>query len=488
MTEEKFRNHPTVMIQNLAIAMFMMLISLMNVLMMDAFFGAIIMAAIVAAAIIISVIFWARRTISFGAEEAVVESNILYKKVKTIPYSKIGSVNLNRGVFNQIFGTTTLSIHVNTSTNPKLPEARFTFNEELAERIKKDLSKGVFDQHEATHDDTQYESVIKFSFKDVVLHSVFGMPTYSFLLGFVMLVYSFLSALFLDGSGMFYSLFIFAIFQPIPMILSILKYLNFKIYRIGDQIHVQYGSIQKFVSKFDINRVNAVRIRKPLLARIMGRSCLEAEVVGINSASGEVVPLLCLMSKNNEIERTIKELVPEFIYDVNLIKQPASSKRPLLFKATVGSILSILILALPAYDLYTDPYGLGEQSDLETMIVKYFLIGMILLCVALFFYAAHVSYKIKMISKGDSLFTVVNGLVDRTITTMQYDRIQIFKVSSSPLARRLGLARCYVNLLSAAGAKKISTGYFNKEELEEIGDIMMDRLKNGAYDYKKNNI
>jgi len=488
MTEEKFRNHPTVMIQNLVVVMFVMFISLVNIILEDALIGAIILAVIAVVGLTISVIFWARRTISFGVEEAVVESNILYKKVKTIPYSKIGSVNLNRGVFNQIFGTTTLSIHVNTSTNPKLPEARFTFEKELAERIKRDLSKGVFDQHETTHDDTLYESVIKFSVKDVILHSIFGMPTYSFVLGFVMLIYSFLSAIFLDGSGMFYSLFMFAIFQPIPIILSILKYLNFKIYRIGDQIHVQYGSIQKFVSKFDINRVNAVRIRRPLLARIMGRSCLEAEVVGINSASGEVVPLLCLMSKNNEIERTIRELVPEFIYDVKLMRQPANSKCPLLFKAMIGSTLSTLILALPAYDLYTDPYSLGDQSDLETMLTKYFLIGMMLLCVALFFYAAHVSYKVKMISKGDSLFTVVNGLVDRTITTMQYDRIQIFKVSSSPLARRLGLARCYINLLSAAGAKKISTGYFNKEDLEEIGDIMMDRLDNGAYDYKKNSI
>jgi Predicted membrane protein len=476
------------MIQHLVLILFMMFISLMNILFQDALIGIIIIAVGVTIGFVIAIVYWARRTISFGAEEAIVESNILYKKVKTIPYSKIGSVNLNRGIFNQIFGTTTLSIHINTSTNPRIPEAKFTFEEGLAERIKRDLSKGIFDQHEETHDDTLYDSVIKFSVRDVVLHSIFGMPTYSFIFGFVMIAYSLLSSLYLEGSGMFYALFMFAISQPIPMIISILKYLNFKIYRIDDQIHVQHGSIQKFVSKFDINRVNAIRIRRTFVARLMGRSCLEAEVVGINSASGESVPLLCLMSKNDEIERTIRELVPEFIYNVELMKQPAKSKRPLLLKATIYSILTVIILVLPAYSLYTDPEGLGEQTAIENFLTQYLLIGVMLLCIALFFYTAHLSYKIKMISKGDSLFTVVNGLVDRTITTMQYDRIQIFRVSSSPIARRLGLARGYMNLLSAMGTKKISTGYFEKEELDEVGDIMLDRLKNGEYDYRKYNI
>jgi len=488
MTEEKFRNHPTTMIQNLVLITFVMFFSLINTILMDMFIGLIIVAAIVTIAFVIICIYWARRTISFGPDEAVVESKILYKKMKTIPYSKIGSVNLNRGVFNQIFGTTTLSIHINTSANPRIPEAKFTFEEGLAEKIKRDLSKGIFDQHEATHDDTLYESVIKFSKKDVILHSIFGMPTLSFIFGFLMLLYSLLSVMFLEGTGTLFALLIFATTQPIPMIMSILKYLNFKIYRIDDQIHVQHGSIQKFVSKFDINRVNAIRVRRTFVARLMGRSCLEAEVVGINSASGESVPLLCLMSKNDEIERTIRELVPEFIYNVELMKQPAKSKRPLLLKATMYSILTVIILVLPAYSLYTDPEGLGEQTAIENFLTQYLLIGVMLLCIALFFYTAHLSYKIKMISKGDSLFTVVNGLVDRTITTMQYDRIQIFKVSSSPIARRLGLARGYINLLSAMGTKKISTGYFEKEELDEIGDIMLDRLKNGEYDYRKYNI
>ena len=488
MTEERFRNHPTIIVQHLAIITFAMIFAMVNLLMSDFLIGIIVMLVILGVALVFIILYWARRYITFHENEAIVESNIIYKKRKTIPYSKIGSVNLTRGVFNQIFGTTTLSVFVNTSANPKVPEARFTLEMSLAEQIKKDLSKGVFDQHEDTHDDKQYESVIKFSTGDVILHSILGMPTYNLMFGYLMIAYTLLSAIFLEGAGLLPALMLFAITQPIPIVMSILKYLNFKIYRIGDQIHVQHGTIQKFVSKFDVKRINAIRVRRPLFARMIGKSCLEAEVVGINVDSQETIPLLCLMSSKSEIERTIRELVPEFIYDVKTIEQPKSARFPLLFKAIIGSFITIVILAYPAYDLYMDPYDFGMLSDIKIMFIQYFFVGVIAICILLLFYAAHVSFRIKTLSKGDSLCTVVNGILDRQIITMQYDRIQIIEVSSSPTARRFGLARGTARLLSSMGTKKITTGYFPKEELDEVSDIMLERLKNGEYDYKKNSI
>ena len=485
MSEERFRNHPTTIVQHLFVIIVILIFSLNSIIMGDLQLGLIIIGVIVIGGLIGTIIYWSRRTMTFTETEAIVESNILYKKRKVIPYSKVGSVNLTRGVFNQIFGTTTLSIHVNTSANPKVAEARFTFDIDLAERIKAELSKGVFDQ-EDTHDEKEYESIIKFSKVDIILHSILGMPTYYFLFGFVMIIYSIGSAVFLEGSGMWFALLMYAVTQPIPMIMSFLKYLNFKMYRIGDHIHIQHGTIQKFVTKFDINRINAVRIRKPLIARMIGRSCLEAEVVGINMNSGDVTPLLCLMSKNSEIERTIRELVPEFIYETNLVDQPKSSRYPLMSKAVIGSLISTVILGPLAYVLYTETYD-PSMSSMEVMFVKHVFLAALVLSILFLFYAAHVSFKIKKISKGDSLFTVINGLVDRQIVTMQYDRVQILTVSASPIARRFGLARGSIRLLAAMGTRNIKTGFFMKEDLDEIGDIMLERLKNG-YDHKKNSI
>ena len=489
MSEERFRNHPTTIIQNLVLVFFFGLFTLNSIILSDFLLGGIVLLVILGIGLIFTVIYWAKRTIIIGKEEAIVESNIFYKRKKNIPYSKIASVNITRGIFNRIFGTTTLSININTSNNPRKPEARFIFDIDLAEKLKRELTSGVFHREEEAFDEENHESVIKFTTWDVVLHSIFGMPTYQVCIGFLMIVYSILSALFLEGSGVFFALLIFFITQPITVILSILKYLNFKIYRVGDQIHVQYGALQKFTSKFEVNRINAIRIRRPLFARMMGKSCLEAEVVGINTDSKEATPLLCLMSGRNNIEKMIHDLVPEFIYEAEMIEQPSRAKFPLLMKATFGSLITAALLAYPSYWMYINGVSeLGAVSPVEIAISKYSILAIMLLAIGILYFGAYRSYKIKKIAKGEELFTFIFGLVDRQIVTIQYDRVQIFKVSAGPLPRRLGLARGSISLLSSMGTKKMISGYFPKEELSEIGDTMMDRLKDGNFDYKKNSI
>ena len=475
------------MIQNLAITTFILLCILFTVILGAPFEGVIIFLAALALVFIFIVVYWAKTTIVFTSGEAIVESNVFYKKKKNIPYSKIASVNTVRNIFNKIFGTTTLSIHINTSRNPKIPEARFVLNASLAEAIKKDLTTKIFKQKEETYYD-EHESVIKFTHAEVILHSFFRMPTLQTSFGFAMIAYSIISAIFFEGSGIVYSLTFVALAQTIPVIMTIMKYINFKIYRIDDQIHIQYGMLQQYEMKFDVGRINAVRIRRPFFARLMGRSCLEAEVVGLTANSKESIPLLCLMSKRTEIERVIRELVPEFIYEPSLDKQPTESKYPLLMKASVGSVLSVIILAYPIYWLYFNADTIGNLTNLEIVILQYILILALILAIVFLFYAAHVSSHVKAFGKGEELFTVINGILDREIITMQYDRVQIFEVGGGQLTTRLGLARGSIYLLASEGSKTIKTGYFSRDSLNEVSDIMLDRLKGGKYSYKKSKL
>ena len=475
------------MIQNLVVTALVLLCVLFTVMLGAPLEGMIIFLVALALVFVFILIYWAKTTIVFMPEEAIVESNVFYKRKKNIPYSKIASVNTVRNIFNKIFGTTTLSIHINTSRNPKIPEARFVLDASVAEAIKRDLTARIFNQKEETYYE-EYESVIKFSHGEVVLHSFFGMPTLQASFGFIMIAYSIISALFFEGSGIVYSLTFVAISQTIPVIMTIMKYINFKIYRIDDQIHIQYGMLQQYEMKFDVNRINAVRIRRPLFARMMGKSCLEAEVVGLTANSKESIPLLCLMSGRTEIERVIRELVPEFIYEPSMDKQPSVSKYPLLMKASVGSVLSVIILTYPAYWFYFNADTVGHLTNLEVTILQYVFALALILAVVFLFYAAHISSHVKAFGKGEELFTVVNGILDREIVTIQYDRVQIFEVGGGQLTTKLGLARGSISLLASEGSKKIKTGYFSKDSLNEVSDIMLDRLKEGKYCYKKNKI
>ena len=93
MNDQKFRNHPTVIINNIvavAVMLFIICISIPNIdLTMISIF-----LLILALATGIFILAWRRTTITFEKDQIVVEHNLIYMKRKTIPYAKIASVNL----------------------------------------------------------------------------------------------------------------------------------------------------------------------------------------------------------------------------------------------------------------------------------------------------------------------------------------------------------------------------------------------------------
>ena len=488
MTEPALRNHPTMLVKNILLVVVIMFFVLLSTSTTGYLPAMLIIAVVTVLLSLIMVLYWARTTITFTEDEAIVESNVFYKKKKTIPYKKIASVNVVRDIFNRIFGTTTLSININSSQNAAVPEASFVFEAGLAEQIRNELTSRLFDEKTPEEGET-YESLISFTNKDVVLHSFFGTSTYQLLFAIAMVAYSVISVMFLEGTGIVWSLILLVIGEIIPVGFTILKYGNFKVYRINDQIHLQHGILQKYVSKFDVNRINAKRIKRTYFARFMGRSSLEAEVVGINAVADEVHPLLCLMADNEKIEALIKELVPEFIHEPEMEKQPRKARLPILMKASVGSIITILIMAYPCYWMYLNGTTLmQEYSSLEEMLLRYTLIVATLVVVLGLFYAAHVSFKIREFGMGKDMFNMVNGLLDREIMIIQYDRVQITEVAAGLMPRRLGLARCTVSLLSSQGYRNIRSGYFDRDTLYQIGEMMLQRLRDGEYRYMKNSI
>ncbi|MDR1690882.1 MAG: PH domain-containing protein [Candidatus Methanoplasma sp.] len=485
MTDVTYRNHPTVMIRNILIIGFVMLYISFSARGSSAMLiGVVVLFALLC---IFVVLFWAKTTITFGPNEAVVNINVLYKRKKIIPYKKVASVNVVRDIFNRIFGTTTLNISINSSRNAAVPDARFVFDSALAEQIRDKLTSDLFGEEPAEEDSSPKESLVDLSMKDSVMHSLFGISTYQLLYAIGLLAYSVFSTLFFESSGVFLALILLIIGEVVPTVFNILKYGNFKVYRINDQIHLQHGIIQNYVSKFDINRINAIRIKRTFFARMIGKSCLEAEVVGINAIANDVTPLLCILTDEDKIEALIKQLVPEFIHHPEMMKQPKEARIPLLVKSVFGAMLTIAIMAYPCWWTYSlDDVELSGLSPLEALLFRYALTVVAVAAIAVIFFAAHTSLKVREFGLGSEMFNLVNGLVDRKTTIIQYDRVQITKVSAGPMPRRLGLAKCTVSLLSSQGYKNISSGYFRKEELYKIGEVMLQRLKDGTYRYEKN--
>jgi putative membrane protein len=270
----------------------------------------------------------------------------------------------------------------------------------------------------------------------------------------------------------------------IPVIALILRYFNFRVYRIGDTIYLQHGAIQQYKTSFKVNKINSVCIKRTFFARLMGKACLEVDVVGIN-ATQDTTPILCILTSMENIERLMKEVIPDFIYENEGEKQPESAAIPWLFKAFWASCVTAIVYAYPLWFIHFGDVSVLDLNDTTLFFLRLVTVGTFVLLLMLYFLAAHVGFKKNRLDIGKDMFMFETGILDRTRIIMQFDRAQIVEVSAWPSARRLGLARCKVRMLSSRGHTCPLSGYYPVERLELISEESLERIMDGRYDYKK---
>jgi len=490
VTGEPIRCHPTMIVENtlqiiVAIALFLIFLGRLDLTLV---------AALGAAALVLTLLFsyrqWKRTLIRFNETEVVIERNTLFKLKKVLPYSKIASVNISQGLVNRIFGTSKLMININSGHNAIVPEASLTFKREVAERLRSEMSRHLYDQSLPAEGDMR--SLVSFSTKDVVIHSLFSVPTSQTLLGGAFLansileMYNSVTTEMGAGGTAIPSLFMFFLIQMVPSITQLFRYYNFKVQRQGEFLYLQHGLIRTYKTSFRISKINAVRVKSTLASRLMHRSCIEAEVVGIASgdSEGSSRPVICLLKDDETIGKVLGELVPEFVYGRTPGKQPVGAWNVLRIRTLVASALLVMAMAYPSVVLYRE-YASGEGLS---NLAAYILPLLTALAIVAAVYAARVSYQVREIDLGEDLFTFVNGILDRETVVMSYDKVQMVQVTKGPIARRFGVSRGTVHLLSSTGSKSITSGLFPEDHLDRIGDIVMERISSGKYDHRLNGI
>ncbi|NQS78497.1 MAG: PH domain-containing protein [Methanoculleus bourgensis] len=493
MSSEKIRCHPTVIVEKTLGAFPSVVVVL--ILLVAWIDSSAILSMLVLALVALLLFYyrqWKRTTIQFNDTDVVIERDTLFQMKKTLPYAKMASVNVNRDIPNRLFGTSKLLININSGTSAMVPEAVLTFERDVAERLRSEMSQRLYDHDISPDEEETIESLATFTPLDVIMHGLLSVSTYQTLLGSVFLAYS-LFELYIStvagvqaGGGAMFSLLMFVAVQVAPSVSLILRYYNYKVYRRGDTVYLQHGLIRTYKTSFDVSRINAVRVKSTLAARLLGRSCIEAEVVGLVSEGGERSrPVLCLLKDDATQQRVLRELVPEFVYERRPNKQPEGAKRVLLIRAAVTSLVVALAMVVPSVYVYREVAALTGVIGTPGVVLQYVLPLVTALAILAILYAAHVAYRVTEFDAGEDLFTFVNGAVDRETVVMNYDKVQMVWITQGPVARIFGVSRGSVYMLSSTGSSSISSGYFPGSQLERINEIVMDRITSGRYDYRK---
>ena len=483
---EPIRCHPSIIVERSLSA-----IVVLAVLVMQLGRGALpaVLAALFVGLVLFNYRQWSRTTVRFNETDVVVERNTLFKTKKTLPYAKMASVNVNRGILNRVFGTARLQININSGSGATVPEAVLTFGEDVAEGIRAGMAERLYG-HETVPEEEPAEPPVTFSPADVIVHGLFSVSTYQTVFGFAFLAYSVFQLYLSAGTGVdggaLVSLLMFVVVQLAPSVSLISHYYNYRVYRRGDAIHLEHGLIRTYKTSFDASRINAVRVKRTLIARLLHRSCIEAEVVGLASGSAESLrPVLCLLKDDATQQRLLEDLVPEFVDDHARERQPAGARGVLRVRAALASLALVLVTAYPSIAVYRATAAL---TGIAGTVLPYALPLATAVAILAILYATYVSYRITEFGTDSDLFTFVNGAVDRETVVMNYDKVQMVRITEGPVARLFGVARGKVYLLSAIGGASVVSGYFDESRLSAIGETVMERIASGEYDYRKNSI
>lgn len=483
--ERTFRNHSSVIAGHLlttAIVLIVVFYAMLSDLTQD-YSVTEILAVIVVIMVIVAVasyFYWKRTFYIFGENEIHVTRNAVWKMDKHIQYTRLASIGVKRSIVDRIFGTSTLTFNVNSSMNASTAEATLVLKKDMADRLRDQLNALVFHKQSNVQEDMEVETLVHVSNGDVVMHAILGQPTYQALFGLVMLFYA-IVMLFSDNSGgLVTALVLLIISEVLPFVTAILRYYNYRIYRVGDTVTVESGLITTRRSSFKINKINSVRIREPLLARLFRKSMLEAEVVGM--ADENSVPLLCPLKNRDEVRRMMFQLVPELVFEPGEERQP---RRALFAMVITDTVFAVIVIAICTALLLTAETYLVGLSDRWAAIVRASEV-LVAVAVPLLIYGhSGMAQRHRIFDMGEDSFMFVYGGYDISTEYINYDKVQSVAVVAGPLQRIFGVSKCHVRMMSSVGFKEVTSGLFEPEGLERIGDEVMDRIRDGRYDYRK---
>ena len=482
---DRYRNHPSVVIQwTVPILLFLAILFVNISKETKATFALAVVTLILLAMIGYSALIWRKTWVSFEDTEIVVlRDTAVTKTLKRIQYTRLGSVGVRRGIVNRLFGTTTLIFNVNSSVNGSQPEATLTLRNDIAEAIRDDLNARIFSKASDVSDELSVESMVTVGNAEILFHALISQPTSRLITSLLMLAYSVVSAVYGSAGGVFLALFLLVLIEVVPLVREILTYCNYRLYRIGDTVTVESGLIATTRRSFKVEKVNTVRIRRPLLARLLGMSTLEAEVVGLGSGDGgSMVPLLCPLKKDAEVVELMGKLMPEVVFESEPVRQSGGAMRAMSISYALVSIIVLAVCGVIAcmewgriQDADVFPKALAVASLIAIAVgVPLILAGRIVL-----------AQRNRGFDMGGESFLLEYGGYDVTSEFILYDKVQRTEVSAGPIQRRFGSAILQTAVMSSAGSRIISSGLFPPEELERVSAEVMLRIRDGRYDPRR---
>lgn len=434
---------------------------------------------------------WYRTTMVVKEGTITYVKNTLTRKSNTMSVKQISNVNMEQNIFEMIFGTCKMRLDTDSLSTADETDMEIILKKKRAEQVKKlilTMKEGGeenFDSVEEQETEEIYD--VTYSVKEMILNGLLSITVAQFLVA-VGVVLSFIGTLGMIledvahgkfdvtqlGGLLFLLLSEFVASYSIisAMLKKILQDFRFRARRENDQIYVSCGLWKKKSYMVPINKINAVKIEYPLIARIFGRGYLRVLNVGGEAEEVDGMKLL-LIGTYDELKERMNILLPEYIMP-DLKKRKKAPRQWLYIRGISSVILGLFIVAasyigILAFIGYQGYHG----EELKGMVGFCCLVGG-MTGMLLWFFLSFLTYKTYGIGYMERELLLIHGTFKKEVSLIPYEKIQYICYSQGPLERFFGLQHGYVSLLASLVSRYRHMGSFPIKDFEMLEEKLRD--------------
>lgn len=418
---------------------------------------------LVVAVLLISFFFWRKTFFYIDGDNLIYEKRTIFRHSANLPIKNISTVNLERNIFERIVGTAKVKIDLNSSATADKTDFTFILSEPIAKQLQDLLTAHrnalILQNSNAstftTSSQDNAEEIISFSPAQVVRHTLLSLPVAQGILTFLFVfVIPSISTDEVSFSDLLPTALIAVIGGLGYAAIKILNLLDYTVKRDKDNIYISCGKLKKTNYSFNICRINAVFLRQPFLARIMGLYALEVAVVGMGNEKNEK-PMLTLLVNKKELERIFKECIPDYTCQGEIMRQNKCVLISLLIKVLIVAALAVPFALLA---LWIIPAALA---------IALLITGLL-------------SWKTKTLASDDKVFHYSRGVFSKVTSMFKYSDIQETSISTGPISRIFNAGKMTVHILSSSTHQSHTTGAFTTDSLYKISRRMVEHRDSSA--------
>lgn len=403
---------------------------------------------IIALILISGILTWLRFTYRIEDGELRIESGLIIRKKRYIPFERIQSLDLSEGILQRPFGLVKMTIE--TAGSGLEAEAILTaISKNEAQQIQEILSqsKNAAVDIDDNSQPAEKEAHILYQITPgelILLSSTSGgvgvviSAVFAFLTQFAEVipyekVFDELSV-FITGGIMLISLIVFLGFLLawlIALIGSVLKYANFTVKRVGDELIITRGLLEKKQLTIPLHRIQALRINENPVRQAIGYATVYLESAGgsLKDTDSSRVMLLPIIKRQR-----IRQKLAQGIKDYQLTEEFTPAPKKALSRYMIrGLFVSIPVAILCLY--FFEIWGLFS-----------------LLFVMLVLVLSYYQYKAAGWTILQNQLVLRSRFISKTTVYLRKNRTQSITMKETFFQKRKQLATISAKAMSGSGA------------------------------------